>query len=50
MRGLPVTGGYRYAPQLIDGLPWFEEPEVQFMNNDVAKWTRVVKQSGAKFE
>jgi len=22
----------------------------QFMNNDVAKWTRVVKQSGAKFE
>lgn len=36
VRGLPVTGGYRYAPQLIDGLPWFEEPEVQFMNNDVA--------------
>jgi tripartite-type tricarboxylate transporter receptor subunit TctC len=22
----------------------------QFMNSDVAKWTRVVKQSGAKFE
>lgn len=36
IRGLPVTGGYRYAPQLFDGLPWFEEPEVQFMNNDVA--------------
>ncbi len=36
VRGLPVTGGYRYAPQLMDGLPWFEEPEVQFMNNDVA--------------
>lgn len=36
VRGLPVTGGYRYAPQLIDGLPWFEEPEVQFMNNDSA--------------
>jgi len=36
VRGLPVTGGYRYAPQLIDGLPWFEEPEVAFMNNDVA--------------
>ena len=34
VRGLPVTGGFRYAPQLIDGLPWFEEPEVQFMNND----------------
>ena len=39
VRGLPVTGGYRYAPQLIDGLPWFEEPEVQFMNNDVAART-----------
>ncbi|MEL7187470.1 MAG: TonB-dependent receptor plug domain-containing protein [Pseudomonadota bacterium] len=36
VRGLPVTGGFRYAPQLIDGLPWFEEPEVQFMNNDTA--------------
>jgi outer membrane receptor protein involved in Fe transport len=36
VRGLPVTGGYRYAPQLIDGMPWYEEPEVQFMNNDVA--------------
>ncbi|MEL6662429.1 MAG: TonB-dependent receptor [Pseudomonadota bacterium] len=36
VRGLPVTGGYRYAPQLIDGLPWFEESEVQFMNNDAA--------------
>ena len=35
VRGLPVTGGFRYAPQLIDGLPWFEEPEVPFMNNDV---------------
>lgn len=36
VRGLPVTGGFRYAPQLFDGLPWFEESEVQFMNNDVA--------------
>ncbi|MEL6753811.1 MAG: TonB-dependent receptor plug domain-containing protein, partial [Pseudomonadota bacterium] len=36
VRGLPVTGGFRYAPQLIDGLPWFEESEVQFMNNDSA--------------
>lgn len=36
VRGLPVTGGFRYAPQLFDGLPWYEEPEVQFMNNDVA--------------
>ncbi|HWU79385.1 MAG TPA: TonB-dependent receptor, partial [Caulobacter sp.] len=35
VRGLPVTGGFRYAPQLIDGLPAYEEPEVQFMNNDV---------------
>lgn len=35
VRGLPVTGGYRYAPQLIDGLPVFEESEVPFMNNDV---------------
>ena len=35
VRGLPVTGGYRYAPQLIDGLPVFEEPEVPFLNNDV---------------
>lgn len=35
VRGLPVTGGYRYAPQLIDGLPVFQEPDVPFMNNDV---------------
>ncbi len=35
VRGLPVTGGFRYAPQLIDGLPAYEEPEAQFMNNDV---------------
>lgn len=35
VRGLPVTGGYRFAPQLIDGLPAFEEPEAPFMNNDV---------------
>lgn len=35
VRGLPVTGGLRYAPQLIDGLPVYEEPEVPFMNNDV---------------
>ncbi|MES3020199.1 MAG: TonB-dependent receptor [Pseudomonadota bacterium] len=35
VRGLPVVGGYRFAPQLIDGLPAFEEPEAPFMNNDV---------------
>jgi outer membrane receptor protein involved in Fe transport len=35
VRGLPVTGGYRYAPQLVDGLPAYEEPEAPFMNNDV---------------
>ncbi|HEU4843821.1 MAG TPA: TonB-dependent receptor plug domain-containing protein, partial [Burkholderiaceae bacterium] len=35
VRGLPVTGGYRFAPQLIDGLPAYEEPEAPFMNNDV---------------
>lgn len=35
VRGLPVTGGYRYAPQLIDGLPVFQEPDIPFMNNDV---------------
>ncbi|NVM79661.1 outer membrane receptor protein involved in Fe transport [Duganella sp. SG902] len=35
VRGLPVTGGFRYAPQLIDGLPAFEEPDAPFLNNDV---------------
>lgn len=35
VRGLPVTGGFRYAPQLVDGLPAYEEPEAPFMNNDV---------------
>jgi outer membrane receptor protein involved in Fe transport len=35
VRGLPVVGGYRFAPQLIDGLPAYEEPEAPFMNNDV---------------
>jgi outer membrane receptor protein involved in Fe transport len=35
VRGLPATGGYRFAPQLIDGLPAYEEPEAPFMNNDV---------------
>lgn len=35
VRGLPVTGGYRFAPQLVDGLPAYEEPEAPFMNNDV---------------
>lgn len=35
VRGLPVVGGYRFAPQLIDGLPAYEEPEVPLMNNDV---------------
>ncbi len=44
VRGLPVTGGYRYAPQLIDGLPWFEEPEVQFMNNDAAARVDIMTQ------
>ncbi|GGY30884.1 TonB-dependent receptor [Pseudoduganella albidiflava] len=35
VRGLPVIGGYRFSPQLIDGLPAYEDPEVPFMNNDV---------------
>jgi outer membrane receptor protein involved in Fe transport len=35
VRGLPVTGGFRYAPQLIDGLPAYEEPDAPFLNNDV---------------
>lgn len=35
VRGLPVAGGFRYSPQLIDGLPAFEEPDTPFMNNDV---------------
>jgi|GEM_PF-1695492 len=35
VRGLPVTGGYRFAPQLVDGLPAYEEPEAPFMNNDI---------------
>jgi outer membrane receptor protein involved in Fe transport len=35
VRGLPVAGGFRFSPQLIDGLPAFEEPDTPFMNNDV---------------
>ncbi|MEO1596486.1 MAG: TonB-dependent receptor [Pseudomonadota bacterium] len=35
VRGLPQAGGYRYVPNLIDGLPMYEEPEAPFMNNDV---------------
>ncbi len=35
VRGLPVVGGFRFAPQLIDGLPAYEEPEAPFLNNDV---------------
>jgi outer membrane receptor protein involved in Fe transport len=35
VRGLPVAGGFRYSPQLIDGLPAYEEPDTPFMNNDV---------------
>ncbi|SFU27770.1 TonB-dependent receptor [Pseudoduganella namucuonensis] len=35
VRGLPVVGGFRFAPQLIDGLPAYEEPEAPLMNNDV---------------
>ncbi|MCC5451817.1 TonB-dependent receptor [Rheinheimera sp. UJ51] len=35
VRGLPQAGGYRYVPNLIDGLPTYEEPEAPFMNNDV---------------
>jgi outer membrane receptor protein involved in Fe transport len=35
VRGLPVVGGYRFAPQLIDGLPAYEESEAPLMNNDV---------------
>lgn len=26
VRGLPVAGGFRFSPQLIDGLPAYEEP------------------------
>lgn len=35
VRGLPQAGGYRYVPNLIDGIPVYEEPEAPFMNNDV---------------
>jgi outer membrane receptor protein involved in Fe transport len=35
VRGLPVVGGFRFAPQLVDGLPAYEEPEAPLMNNDV---------------
>lgn len=35
VRGLPQAGGFRYVPNLIDGLPAYEEPEAPFMNNDV---------------
>ncbi len=35
VRGLPQAGGYRYVPNLLDGLPAYEEPEAPFMNNDV---------------
>lgn len=35
VRGLPQAGGYRYVPNLVDGLPMYEEPEAPFMNNDV---------------
>ncbi len=35
VRGLPAVGGFRYAPQLVDGLPVFQEPDIPFMNNDV---------------
>jgi len=35
VRGLPQAGGFRYVPNLIDGLPAYEESEAPFMNNDV---------------
>lgn len=34
VRGLP-SSGYRYAPQLIDGLPVYQDSDVPFANNDV---------------
>lgn len=34
VRGLP-SSGFRYAPQLIDGLPVYQDSDVPFSNNDV---------------
>ncbi len=45
VRGLPQAGGYRYVPNLLDGLPAFEEPEAPFMNNDVFIKTDLMTQS-----
>ena len=36
VRGIPSgTGGFKFLPLLVDGLPMFEEPDIDFMNNDV---------------
>src|SRR5690606_10091135 len=35
VRGFPSSGGFKFLPLLIDGLPAYEEPEIGFMNNDV---------------
>ena len=34
VRGLP-SSGYRYAPQLVDGMPVFQDSDVPFANSDV---------------
>lgn len=34
VRGLP-SSGYRYAPQLVDGMPAFQDSDVPFANDDV---------------
>ncbi len=34
VRGLP-SSGYRYAPQLVDGMPVFPDSDVPFANSDV---------------
>lgn len=34
VRGLP-SSGYRYAPQLVDGMPVFQDSDVPFSNSDV---------------
>lgn len=35
VRGIPSSGGFKFLPLLVDGLPMYEEPEIGFMNNDV---------------
>lgn len=34
VRGLP-SSGYRYAPQLVDGMPVYQDSDVPFANSDV---------------